>query len=796
MNIAQRIFPSERLLRADTGVNPLQPLDDASWIWAPDVPDPPPPEGVFLRFRLDFEKARGEAGPRIDVTADERFALFVDGKPVAYGPHRGTPEHWTYQSYALSLRPGRHRMEAVVWRLGASAPSEQLSVRGGFALAASGPWEERLSTGKAPWTVARLVGTRPGGSDPEFVSACVGTPFTVRGTSVFDEEPPPDAWTATAEVRGPVWTRPGRNLWGARASGWQLYPSTLPDMMDRRRIPGRFRTGPRAGLRPGPFDVPAHSRAEIIWDLGEYFCARPELAVSGGAGATVRWGWAEGLRGPDGLKVRNRNEWKGTAFSGFTDEFLPDGRTGARFTTPWWRSGRWCRIEIETAGQPLRVESAAILETRYPAESEERFESDDASLDDVRRICLRGLQMCMHETFFDCPHYEQQQYPGDTRLQMLASAAVSPDDRLVRHAALLFDLSRREDGIMAMQFPSRKGQESGTYSLVLPLILRDTMMLRDCRGWLRARAPGMRHCLHGLSLYENAAGLLEGTPGWSFIDWSPAWSERRGVPPGGRAGEGGSAPENLFRVLALQAAAEVESALGEARLAAYWRDEARRAAAATLRAFWCERRGLVADDPTRTVFSEHAQCLAILSGALSPAREKRVFDGLLHAPDLARTTVYFSHYLFETFLRLGRADRFLRRLDLWREFAARGLRTPLEAPDCGKNGQKEPRSDCHAWGSHPLWHLHAGVAGVHPASPFYGSARIAPCPGPLRRIKSRTPTPRGPVELDLAFTPEGGVRGTAALPPALPGVFVWNGREIPLRSGTNRIALPGGAAAR
>ena len=796
MDNVRRIFRPERLLRGDTGVNPLQPLDDASWIWAPDAPEPPPREGVFLRFRLEFERKRGESAPRIDVTADERFVLFLDGAPVASGPHRGTPERWTYQSFELASGPGRHRLEAVVWRLGNAAPSEQLSVRGGFALAASGPWHERLSTGRAPWSVARLSGTRPGGSDPESVSACVGTPFEVRGTSAFDEEPPPGSWTEAVAVRGPVWPHSGRNLWGGRSVGWQLYPSVLPDMLDRRLVPGRFRTGPLAGSRPGPFAVPARSRVEVVWDLGEYFCARPELVVDGGAGATVRWGWAEGLRGADGLKLRNRNEWKGASFSGFTDVFLPDGRKGARFTTPWWRSGRWCRIEIETAGEPLRAVSAAILETRYPLEPEDRFECDDPTLADVRRICVRGLQMCMHETFFDCPHYEQQQYVGDTRLQMLVAAAISPDDRLVRHAADLFDLSRREDGIPAMQFPSRKRQESGTYALVWPLILRDAMMLRDCREWLRAKAPGMRQCLHGLALYENGAGLLEGTPGWSFVDWSPAWNDRKGVPPGGNAGEGGSAPANLFRVLALQAAAEIESALGENRLAAYWRAEARRATAAVLRAFWCESRGLLADDPARTSFSEHAQSLAIVAGILSPARRRRAFEGLLGAPDLARATVYFSHYLFEAFLRLGRADLFLRRLDLWRDFAARGLRTPLEAPDCGKNGQKEPRSDCHAWGSHPLWHLHAGVAGVRPDAPFYGAVRVAPCPGPLRRVRSATPTPRGPVALDLAFDGAGGVRGSVALPPGLSGVFAWNGRETRLDPGSNRISRIGRAEAR
>ena len=804
---AVRILRPERLLRGDTGVNVLQPLDSASWIWAPGLPPESSPEGVFLRFRLRFEAPEDAAPLRLDVSADERFVLLLDGAEIARGPHYGTVAHWLYQSYEVRLAPGPHLLEAVVWRLGDLAPVAQFSWRGGFALAAEGEWNARVATGCAPWEVSRLRGTRPGGLDEDHVSANVGPTFEVRGTSFLREIPPDADFAPAAVVRGPVWSRTDMpNFWGGRAPGWQLYPSTLPDMMRERKTPGVFvdvrglKSEVRSACRsadgssapaPSPASfvhtIPPHAAASFLWDLGEYYCAYPEMETDGGAGAVVRWGWAEALRGPDGLKLRDRNAPNGGEFSGFWDEFRPDGRVDAHFTTPWWRSGRWCRIQIETAGEPLVIRRIGIVERRYPAEPEGVFTCDDASLADVQRLCVRGLQMCMHETFFDCPHYEQLMYVGDTRVQMLAAAALSGDDRLVRRAADLFDESRRPDGITGMRFPSRHPQESATYAMIYPLILRDTMMLRDCETWLRARAPGMRHLLHGLATYAGPDGLLRNLPGWSFVDWAPEWNDRRGVPPGGRSGEGASAPANYFYILALKAAAEVETALGGKHLAAHWRRTARDAEAAAFFTFWNESRGLLADDEAHTAYSEHTQCLALLGDALRGARDtRRAFRGLLEAPDLARCTVYFSHYLFETFLRFGRADLFLRRLDLWRDYAARGLRTPQEAPDCGKNGQRETRSDCHAWGSHPLWHLHAGVAGVRPAAPFYRAVLVAPQPGPLRFIRSTTPTPRGPVALDLAFDGDA-VHGIVTLPDGLSGTFSWRGRKIPLGPGKNDI---------
>jgi hypothetical protein len=216
--------------------------------------------------------------------------------------------------------------------------------------------------------VAALSGTAPGGLDEESVAHCVGSPFSVCGTSFLDETPPESAYAPAAVVRGAVWSCPDTlNFWGGRIPGWQLYPDTLPDMLMRPTSPGVFRTGPLAGEKPSPFDVPPHTRTSITWDLGNYFCAFPALSCSGGAGALVRWGWAEALRGSDGLKVRDRDAPEGGEFSGFWDFFRPDGRANAHFTTPWWRSGRFCRIEIETADEPLSVTSVGIVETRYPA---------------------------------------------------------------------------------------------------------------------------------------------------------------------------------------------------------------------------------------------------------------------------------------------------------------------------------------------------------------------------------------------------------------------------------------------
>ncbi|HNX34756.1 MAG TPA: alpha-L-rhamnosidase [Kiritimatiellia bacterium] len=809
----ERVFLPERLVRGNTGMAAVQEIDSASWIWHPTVNgdlergkrvsefvgrkqviyrfSPRWDDTVFLRFKNTFT-ADGKTPVRIHVSGDERYVLQLDGRIISRGPDRGTVERWCYSSYDLTLDAGVHTLEAVVYQIGPSAPMAQLSWRGGFILKAEGAYDKRLTTGKGPWKVAALEGNRLVGMGGGAWGT--GMQIEMAGCSPVWKQPAESAYVAVAEVRGPV----GRLAAGLNEPGWRLYPSSLPDQIERDCTPGRFRAAvdtAKDGVvfkaadanhaaaaaanallsKQQAWVVPAHQEVAVLWDLEDYYCAYPQLTVSGGAGAVIKWGWTESPT-YGGSKKGNRSEFAGKKVECVTDAFLLDGGTDRVFTTHWWRCGKWCLLRVQTADQPVTLKNLAITESRYPLAYEGSFASDDPTLDAVQKICLRGMQMCSHEMFFDCPYYEQQMYPGDTRVQLQVVSALTGDDRLIRRAIELYDFSRREDGMVGMNFPTYLTQDSATYTLIWPLMFRDYVMWHDNVPWLKARMPGLRATMHGMELYENGDGLLDNLPGWSFMDWVPSFPA--GVAPDGY---GVSSLNNLFYVHALQSAAVAEEAVGNAELAQYWRMKAERVAQKVVATFWSAERGMIADTVKKDRFSEHAQCLALLAGILPADQEALSFKGLVTAPDLARTTVYFSHYLFDTYTRYGRTDLTLKRFDLWRDYVKNGMCTPLESPG-------DARSDCHAWGSHPIYHLHAGIAGVTPASPCFRSVRVAPQPGGLKKIASKTPHPKGFVELDLTFEGDA-VRGTVKLPDGVPGEFVWRKMRMPLKPGLQDIRL-------
>lgn len=777
-------------LPADNNIRHQYPIHKGKWIVHPDVRAN---EVSFCRYTLGFALTDA-ATIELHVSADNRFELRCDGNFIGMGPDRSDIEHWSFHSYRLTLEPGSHELVADVHFLGLSPvhrPYAQACIEPGFVLySETSPVD--LNTGSASWMVARLDGVSVEKADLKTFFV-VGPNFTIDAKSYFG----PARAVVPAVLR-----EAGRNIQsGTILPGWKLYPSRLPEQVRRPVGGGRIRSvsavadsAPFPGAESaacaawqafiegqGPVTLSPHARQVVLWDLEQYHTAYPELTVSGGIGGRVRLEWAESCfdslekkPGENSPPKGNRDEVAGKYFMGNGDTFLPDGdrRTFRPF---WWRAGRYVRIVVETADEPLTLIRIALQESRLPLENESLFGCDDPAMDGIVRVSTRGIQMCSHETYMDCPYYEQLMYVGDTRIQMLTSYVMSSEDRLNQRALEIFDWSRQETGFVHERCPSQPKQLSATFAMIWILMLRDYAWWRRDEVFLRQRLKGMRCLLEEFKAIQGDLPMLPALPGWSFVDWVDGLSFVNN--PGSEASV--SSVVNLLFINALNSAAEVEDALGEKHLADYNRAWAKRISGAVDATFWDEARGLFADDPAHRQYSEHAQCLALLSGQFT-ARESRCFESLVSAGDLLRATVYFSFYLLEVLARFKRPDLILEKIGFWKEMVAIGMKTPIETPE-------PSRSDCHAWSSHPLFHMHASLAGIRPASPGFATVRIEPQPGSLTELRSSLPHPAGIIE----FSMKKGDRGWHArvsLPAGLSGTLCWGAKEHGI-SGVTELSL-------
>jgi hypothetical protein len=764
--------------------------------WIAPAGAPPFDYGVY-HFRKAFELPERPATFVVHVTADNRYQLFANGERVAWGPARGDLHHWRYESVDLApyLRAGRNVLAAVVWNFGVHAPQAQQTHATGFLLQAEGEAEKTASTDKG-WRAVRNAAYAPlvvPRAELHFQYYVAGPGDRVDAAAYpwgweqpdFDDS----AWPF-AEPGAVASARDARDA----PTPWMLVPRSIPPMEEKpirfaqvRRMEGVAVPASAPPTGP-PWVVRARSKAVVLLDQEHLTTAYPELTVSGGRGATVTIGYAESLYQP-GTRIKgHRGDVDGKEFRGVRDAFVADGGTRRAFRPLWWRTYRYVQLEIETADEPVTIEDLAAVATSYPFVVRARLESPSAQ-EDLKRLLEVGwltARLCAHESYMDCPYYEQLQYAGDTRIQALVSLYMTGDARLMRNAIEQLDDSRTSEGLTQSRAPTRLQQYIPPFSLWWIGMVHDYWRYQDDAPFVRRMLPGVRAVLAFFAERQTEDGTLGPLPWWNFVDWVKAW--KSGVPPQ----EGASAPLDLQLLLAYQYAADLERAVGSAARAAEMRDAAARLQATIPARYWDAGRGLFADTPSRALFSQHANVLAVLAGLVEGAQARAVLERVLTDTTLAPASIYFRHYLHAALNRAGMGDRYLDLLEPWWRMLREGLSTWAET------NEPDVRSDCHAWGASPNFELFRTVLGVDSAAPGFRRVVIRPFLGRLTRVSGAIPHPRGEVAVSLAVE-NGGLRAEVELPDGVDGELVWGTQRRPLPSGTSRhtlAAVPPSAAGR
>jgi hypothetical protein len=363
----------------------------------------------------------------------------------------------------------------------------------------------------------------------------------------------------------------------------------------------------------------------------------------------------------------------------------------------------------------------------------------------------------------DCPYWEQLQYIGDTRIQILMTYALSLEDRLPRKA---IDIYRKSIGGLSpfpsSNFPSRSDLIIPPFSLWWIGMVHDAALWRGSQRLAGERLPACWWILDHFLQNRSPDGMVRSPRGWNYVD---ATAFPGGEPVGADEGQV-SGLLNWQLVLALDAVADLEEWTGEPERCHRARRLATELAEACCKHLWNDQRMALADDPGHTGFSEHGQALGLLSGRLPPEFESQAAKALRGNPDLARAGLYFSHYVCLALHRAGDGEALLKRIRTWETFLKAGLCTFPEHDLAG-------RSDCHAWSAHPLFQMLHSVAGIRPGALGFQRVLIEPQPGSLPAFEARMPHLAGDIEVTM--TRRGTSRQfTIHLPPGLGGSFVWN----------------------
>ncbi|MEI6519027.1 MAG: alpha-L-rhamnosidase C-terminal domain-containing protein [bacterium] len=739
----------------------------------------------MMEFRRVFSVNK-DCVVRVFVSADERYKLCLDGNMLGCGPERGNESEWYFETYDLQLTAGTHELCAVVWVLGRFAPWAQVSIRNGFLCApADIKYADLLGTGIAGWQVRAVSGfgahsnRTGGGGDTTLDYNCESTELQTA-KSIYK----------AIEKKFACMFGDRRHL---------LAAGKLPAMMMQEQHTGmvravqdkkhnntvdiyRSKTDEAASWQKmiggeGEVIIPPHTTRWVVIDLDEYYSAYPSISTIGGAGTKVIVTWAEALYDKD-YKKGIRGEIDGKRMDGTCDKWVLNGEKMTHVPV-WWRAGRYISIEVITTDEPAVITDFHIIETRYPLEMEGIAESSNPAQQQLNKINFRTLQMCAHEHYMDCPHFEQLMYIGDTRVEVLTTYVTSSDDRLPRKAVKAFADSRLASGWTQENYPVSGIRLIPPFSLWWVGMVYDYSLWQDDKQFIIDMMPAVRSVMETAIACINRDGLFVSPLGWNYTDAIPGkWVD--GVAPGGQNGEI-SGVLNLHLVLALKYLRKLEEFAGETELANRAERISVQLTEKINQHFWDNSRGIYADNLEGDIFSEHAQIYAVLADILPTEKLKIVAWSLRNDADLHRASLYFSHYLFEVYRLLGMTDLYEARLEKdWGKIIAMDMRTaPEHDPDT-------TRSECHAWSANPVYHFYATTLGIRPMANGFNKVLIQPNLGSLTWAKGTMQHKHGEIMVDLKQT-DNHITGIIILPAGLEGEYRQNGTVQVLAVGENVV---------
>lgn len=321
-------------------------------------------------------------------------------------------------------------------------------------------------------------------------------------------------------------------------------------------------------------------------------------------------------------------------------------------------------------------------------------------------------------------------YSGDSRSVGLFHYLLSGDDRLMRQAITNFAASVTFEGLTQSRFPSHQPQLIAGFPLYWILQVCDHHLFFGDRQYARSFLPRIDGVLDFFDAHVDSLGLISGLPEdvWQYVDWVTTWGATeehpdKGVPTSGRK----SNRHTFFSMLYAYVLKQAARLLREVGRPAH-ADEYESRAASILTAlrkhcydgrFFTDSTADIADE---LAYSQHCQVFAVLSGAAQPEDYARLLKESFSEASFSKCSYVMQFYALRAFALAGDEayeERWQHVWDPWRRMLANNLST-WEEDDVRQ------RSDCHAWGSVPIYEYCTELAGIRPVSPGCTKALFKP----------------------------------------------------------------------
>ena len=742
------VTENKQISRSDKKIREAVKLMKSVWITAKNRKRE---SGLYL-FTGEYNLKECEV-LTLNISADTRYKLYFNGSYICEGPCQGDHWFWRYETVKIPRKyicDGINRIEAYVYYNGGDIYHTQAR-KDSCALIVFGRAESKgkvteINTG-LDWKCRFLDGYK-----------------FIPSQGVHVSMPPVQLITPDKATECEVAVKSRCLLENDCVDDYGLFDTYR---LKKREIK-LFAPGEAEKFR-----CVRQTESSSELDAGKYTTAYPEFTFKGKEGGLIRFTYAECYCNENGSKLGLDRSGTEGVIRGVYDEVVLTGEE-QKFIPYFYKAFRFIKAEYPE-GTVFEADNQIYSPYFYPVEGSGSYCSDSETENRMWEVSVNTLKCCTHETFVDCPYYEQCQYDMDTTLEATFMMRLTNDYSMPRKAVYDLARSQQPDGMLAAHYPAWRIQVIPTFSLFWILLLSEYVMNSGDTGCLGELLPYAERILSAFRMLKNEKGLVKATPYWHYTDWVDGWNG--GVPPEGRKKP--LTVTSMMLAYALKKAAELCEIAGRGALATEYVAEYKETVKAIEENCYDGEMHFYSDTPGGRTYSEHTAVWAVLSECKTGEDAKqlliRSFEG-----NYSRASFSFSFYTFRALEKTGLYTRYAERIfDGWRKMLDMGCTTWGENPG-------NPRSECHAWSSAPIYEYSAVFLGVKPTLPGYRKFVVRPQIEMADNVRGSVPTPYGEIEVSLQKI-DGALKFRVRKPIETEGLFEICGRTAVIPSGSGEF---------
>ena len=661
-----------------------------------------PERNQWIAYRNYLSLSRIPKSYVLRVAVDSRYWLWINGRLVVFegGLKRGPNPRDTYVDeieIAHHLVPGENTLAILVWYFGKDGYGHNSSGKPGLfldspALRSDASWKAMRHPAFGD-TRGKRPNPRLAESNVRYDAQRAIGPWTA---ATYDDS----AWSSAVEL-GPE----GSGPWGALVAR-PIPPFRFTKVRDYENG-ARFPQVGTGGVVRGvlPRNLLVAPTLEVEAEAGQVIDVRPDNYTSGSA-------------------AHLRAEYVTRA-----------GRQ--RFECPLAFNGHEVRYRIP---EGVRIVSLGYRATSYDTDVVGAFECDDAFYSKLWTKAATTLGLNMRDAMQD-PDRERAQWWGDATVvlaQILAVCDGRGRQLIAKGIRNLVDW-RKPEGVLYAPVPA------GNFHQELPLQMLAAVGPYGIGAYVAATGdleiareayPAIVEYLNLWSVTE--AGLVDHRPGdWAWADWGGYHDEH--------------VMEQAWYLLALDETARLARALEQSEDAETFGERAGTLRAAIDAELWDATHGAYRSPEHFGPSDDRANALVVLAGTEGTRDNERRDRLRTLLMEERHASPYMEKYVLEALFVLDAPEFALRRMQQrYAAMVASELTTLWE--DWTLDGRPGGGGINHGWAGGPLSLLATHVTGVRPRELGYASFRVDPSLGSLRFVRTRIPTVRGTIRVEVERT--------------------------------------------